>query len=64
MNWQDTNLSINDLDHYRKLYEKVKKRNSMNPDATFRATVGRFVNKDQAKAIDNLLAAVKGQGAQ
>jgi hypothetical protein len=62
MNWQDTNLGVNDIGHYVKIYRKAAARNPNIPgaaDKTFRATVGRFVGKGENKQIDSLLSDVK-----
>lgn len=57
--WRKTNLGVNDINHYRKIYEQTKERNPRMADQTFRATVGRFVNADQNAAIGELLKEVK-----
>lgn len=60
MDWRQSNLGINDLDHYKTLYKKTKDRNPTGGDETFRATVGRFAGPGESKAIDSLLKELGG----
>lgn len=61
MKWQDTNLGIDNIGHYVKLYKESERRSPANAEKIFRATVGRFVNSGQRRAIDSLLADVMKQ---
>jgi hypothetical protein len=58
-NWQDTNLGIDDIDHYLGIYRKALDRNPQLADSTFRSTAARIAGLDQSQAIEGLLQEVK-----